>query len=264
MLKNLSILGQTWQFELKAVQEKLKKLRIDLIVPKLKEIGTTFTKTDSIEEQKLRTALFRQAVFLGVPEYIEMAKEMYRQYISGNEQAFHANYKSAAFISATMHGSEEDWNNILGIYKKPVVTDDNTTALGALLYTPNMELKKKVYDFVLDGTIRTQDVYYLFGGTCLDAESSILAFNWVTENWTEICRFSLLLLLQQETCCEGVPVDCLQNGNLQILKSSSVTRIIKAMTGNCPMPLMKSSLVRLGLTETLRMLKCGSTRMFDL
>jgi aminopeptidase 2 len=186
ILTRLGGIKAAWRFESEHVNDALKKFQRELVVPKAKELGWTFSIEENLLLQQLKGDLFASAVNAEDPEFVKEALNLFKKYADGDEKAIHPNLKSAVFGAAGKYGDEKTWEKLVSVYTSPKSSADGLTALSSVGRSDNMELKKKSIRLALDGTVRSQDIFYVIGGFNSGVEGINMVWNWLKDNWDEI------------------------------------------------------------------------------
>jgi aminopeptidase 2 len=194
ILKSLALLQQTFRYENKEMRNSLSHVIRDVASLKLKEYGLVFATDESLLQQKLKASLYRAAIINGDQEYIDDSLAKFKLLVSGDETEFDPNLRDGVFAAAGKYGSEQDWEDLLVLYKRPAKSFDSLQALMSVGMNPNIELKKKILSHILDGTIMPQDSTYALAGLVEDNDGASLTWNWFKENYEALqAKFPPLL-----------------------------------------------------------------------
>jgi aminopeptidase 2 len=183
VLARLAALRGGWLFEPQEVRDALKSFSSTLVLPKAKQTGWTFTESDSLLDQMLKGELFATAVSLEDEEFVKEALDMFAKYAAGDTKAIDPNLRQAVFRAAGKYGDAATWQRLVDVYKSPSSGTDGNIAIAALGLSKDIALKKKTLEVALDGTIRTQDIFYALAGFRVDQESAALVWQWLQDNW---------------------------------------------------------------------------------
>lgn len=188
ILTRIYNIKSAWIFEDEKIKESLKKLLNDLVKEKCYEIGWEFKSTDSFLDQRLKAILFAACAESGDEGTIKFIKEAFHKYINGDKEAINPNLKACIFNATAAVGGEEEFNELIKIYKNPQSMDEKIIALRSLGKFTNTEILNKVLKFLLDGTIRLQDMYIPMQGMRSSKIGIETLFSWLTENWNELFK----------------------------------------------------------------------------
>lgn len=196
VLGNYASVKRAWLFQPKDINEALKKLQASLVENKSLELGWEIKPQDGLLLQQLKANLYSAAVGAEIPSFIDDALAKFKNYSAGNENAIDPNLRGAVFRAAGKYGGKEAFDKLLSIYHKKSSVE-GLTAVRSLGYSTDKDLRAKALNFTLDGTIRTQDVSYIFAPFSTTTESIEQVWSWFKENWdklSEIYPASLGLL----------------------------------------------------------------------
>jgi aminopeptidase 2 len=183
ILTRLGTVKQTFRYEPKEFRDALEKVIRDVASPKMKEYGLVFTADEGLLQQQLKSSLYRAAIINGNQEYIDDALAKFKLFAAGDEAAVDPNLRSGVFTAAGKFGTEQDWEFLLSLYKRPAKNVDSLKAVQTLGLNPSVELKKKVLNLILDGTIMPQESFYALFGMVEDNEGAALSWNWFKDNF---------------------------------------------------------------------------------
>ncbi|CAN6663971.1 alanine/arginine aminopeptidase [Trichomonascus vanleenenianus] len=186
MLSRLGVIRSTWKFESEEVKEALKKFERSLAVPMAKQLGYTFASEEPLLQKQLKARVFSSAVKTEDPEFVKVADELFAKYIGGDSKAIDPNLRGAVFGRAGESANEETFEKLVAIYKSPKASAEGLAAIQSLARNKNVELKKKALKYALDGTVRSQDIFYVLQGCAVDPEGVEILWEWFSERWDDI------------------------------------------------------------------------------
>ena len=106
VLRNLSNIIQTWDFEEESVKESLKAFRTRLVSKCLSKVGSEFKESDDKLEQMLRALLFGNS---GDDSKVQgAANRMFQDFLAGNNKAINVNIQESVFAIALEHGGAKE------------------------------------------------------------------------------------------------------------------------------------------------------------
>lgn len=175
-----------WLFQDEEVRDSLQSFAKALISDKLQEIGWEIKDDDSYLEQRLKATLFSDAVSCGDEKILKVAKEMFDKYISGDRSAINPNLRLTVFEAVAAKGDSDVYEQILDLFKTAKSADEKVEALYALGAFEDEELIQRTLKLVLDGTVRSQDIYIPLATMRYHKPGVELLFEWMTSKWTEI------------------------------------------------------------------------------
>lgn len=184
ILSNIARIRQAWKFESAEVRDAFTKYREAVIVPMAKQVGHEFSASDSAQVASLKADLFAAAVGTGNKEFVDTALALYSKGVTN----INANIRPTVFRAVAEYGTTAQWNELLEIYTSGAYGATGNEALSSLGSTKDMALRQKALDFILDGTVRTQDSYRAIGGVAHDAAGQELAWKWLQTKYDDLIK----------------------------------------------------------------------------
>lgn len=188
IITRVSALKAAWIFEDKEITDALKAFTGGLVAAKSHEAGWEFRKDEPVLEQRLKALLFAAAVGSGDEKAIKFAHESFKAYVSGEKEAINPNIRAAIFNNVASKGGEEEYKALLKIYKSPQSIDEKITALRSLGRFENPAILSKVLVHLLDGTVRSQDIYIPMQGMRAHKVGIELLFGWMKTEWEQLYK----------------------------------------------------------------------------
>lgn len=139
-------------------------------------------------EQRLKSLLFGSAASSDDETVVSAAKKMFADYVAGDKSAIYPDLRSSVFHCVASHGGETEFNQLFDIYKNPQSVDEKIVALRNMGAFRDAEILKKVLGLLMDGTVRTQDIYLPLIGMSRSKVGIETAFDWMTGNWDALCK----------------------------------------------------------------------------
>lgn len=183
IITRISALKAAWIFEDEEVKTALKHLTGDLVTAKCHEAGWSFKADEPFLEQRLKALLYAAAVGSGDEKTSSFAKSAFASYIAGDKSAIHPNLRATIFNYIASIGGEKEYNELLSIYKNPQSMDEKITILRSLGRFENTEILSKVLALLLDGTVRSQDIYIPMQGMRAHKVGIETLYAWMKANW---------------------------------------------------------------------------------
>lgn len=177
-------------FELKRISrlltyesEKLRHLfmsfRAYVTLPKLQELGMSFSSKDSAQEAELRGSLFQGAIKLEIPELIKFALQQFDQYSFG----VNPNIQFPVFLAVARFGKDEQWYELFQHYLEGTNGFSGMVALLSLGTSSDLEKQQLIFESILSSEIRPQDAVVALKGIASQREGQMLLWNWLQKNW---------------------------------------------------------------------------------
>ncbi|KAH3667298.1 hypothetical protein OGAPHI_002947 [Ogataea philodendri] len=188
LVSRLESLKAAWIFEDESVKAALESLVRDLISEKSHQKGWVFNSSDSFLDQSLKTLLFKAASSNKDEKTVEASKSIFAKYIAGDKSALDPNLRDSVFSVVASTGSQKEFDALLNIYKTSQISDEQITALRSLGKFSDEALLDKALSFVLDGTVRKQDIWIPMVGMSGSRIGIEKVFNFLTTNWDQIIK----------------------------------------------------------------------------
>lgn len=175
------------QFEDDAVKKALNAFCLDLISPKLKQVGWNFSDDDSFADQQLKSLLFGAAAANGHKEAIEYVYKVFGAYVDGDKTAINPNLRAAIYNTIARLGGEQCYDKLYHIYTHPSSVEEKIAALRALGRFESESILDKVTGLLLNGDIvKSQDIYIPMQGMRAHRLGVEKLWSWFTNNWDAI------------------------------------------------------------------------------
>ncbi|ANB10969.1 Aap1p [Sugiyamaella lignohabitans] len=206
MLKRFGAIRKTWIFQPESTTDALKQLLGELVLPKVNELGWNFHAEESLLQQQLKGTLFSSAVSSENDKIVKEALSLFEKYASGDAKAVHPNIRAAVFGAAAKYGDEATWQRLVDVYTSPKSSVEGLAAITALGGAKNVDLQKKTIKLTLDGTVRSQDVFYVLNGLSTNVAGIQILWDWLREEWDAITKkfpANMGLLLNIIYICTG-------------------------------------------------------------
>lgn len=188
-LTSISKIKMALQFEDDSIKKSLNAFCLDLISPKLAQVGWTFSDSDSFAEQQLKSLLFGAAAANGHKEVVEYVNKSFDAYVAGDKSAINPNIKAAVFNTVARLGGIETYEKIYKIYTNPASVEEKIAALRALGRFESEEILDKVTALLLQTDIvKSQDVYIPMQGMRAHRLGVEKLWAWFTANWDAIYK----------------------------------------------------------------------------
>ncbi|GMG19029.1 unnamed protein product [Ambrosiozyma monospora] len=186
ILTRIGSLKTAYLFESDATRNALKALTLDLVSDKAHSAGWTFSDKESFLEQRLKGLLFGAAASSDDAKVLSAISTMFKDYTNGNTEAIHPNLRATVFNQVAAKGGEAEYETLLSIYKNPQSIDEKIAALRALGRFEDPKILAKVLALLLDGSVRSQDIYIPMQGMRAHKVGIETLYNWMKDNWDTI------------------------------------------------------------------------------
>lgn len=180
----LSGVLSVWWEQPKEVINNLKAFIVELYREQADKLGFDFAPSDDDKTRLLRPMILGMAAKCGHQAVIEECQKRFKAFIGGDEKAIHPNLRSVVYSTVLHHGGRDEFEAILGLYKKMVVPDQKLAALGALGSSGQEELIKEALGFTMkDDVVRAQDVIYVFSSVGNNPLGRRHCWEFLKANW---------------------------------------------------------------------------------
>ncbi|KAI1454391.1 peptidase family M1-domain-containing protein [Annulohypoxylon moriforme] len=186
IIARVATVQSAWVFEDKTVKDGLEAFVKELISERAHKLGWNFSDKDGHVEQQFKSMLFGAAGMAGDQAIITASKEMFNKYMDGDKSAIHPNIRGSVFSMALKYGGKEEYDKVLDFFRKSSNSDERNTALRCIGRAKEPALIKSTLDLILNGEVKSQDIYLPASGLRSHAEGIEALFTWLTEKWPEI------------------------------------------------------------------------------
>ncbi|KAG0676788.1 Aminopeptidase 2 mitochondrial [Pichia californica] len=188
IITRIGALKAAWIFEDEEIKNALKALTGDLVTAKCHNSGWVFKADEPFLEQRLKALLYAAAVGSGDEKTVQFAKDAFKSYIDGDKNAIHPNLRATIFNTVAAKGGEEEYHSLLKIYKDPQSMDEKIAALRSLGRFENTAVLEKVLNHLLDGTVRSQDIYIPMQGMRAHKIGIETLYSWMKTKWDDLVK----------------------------------------------------------------------------
>ena len=165
-----------------AEEKVLKKFILELITPKLKELGLTTKKSDDENTIRLRAILMGLDYYAENQENLQKLSQMYDQDYTTLDPEIRDD-----ILSAAVYCNPNLVDEFIVAYQKTADPDIKYDLLSAITLTKDDAAIKKVANLLeRPDIIKPQDQLYLFIDLYRNHKSKAAAFDWMVKNWQKI------------------------------------------------------------------------------
>ncbi|OWB68833.1 hypothetical protein B5S30_g4223 [[Candida] boidinii] len=183
ILTRVASVKAAWIFENEETNAALRSLTRDLVSEKCHKLGWKFDESEPFLEQRLKSLLFGASASSKDEKVVAACKDMFAKYVAGDKEAIHPNLRATIFNTVAAEGSAAEYEEILKIYRNPQSVDEKIAALRSLGRFENKELLEKTLALLLDGTVRSQDIYIPMQGMRAHKVGIETLFAWMKVKW---------------------------------------------------------------------------------
>lgn len=186
-LANILKIKMALMFEDPSINEALNAFCVELVSPKLEQVGWEFSKDDSFADQQLKSLLFGSAAANGHKKVIEFVFKAFDAYVAGDKSAINPNLRAAIYNTVARLGGIETYEKLYHIYTHPNSVEEKIAALRALGRFEQEEILDKVTALLLQTNIvKSQDIYIPMQGMRAHKRGVEKLWSWFTANWDGI------------------------------------------------------------------------------
>jgi len=144
--------------------------------------------------QSLRGVVLNIRGNCGDASVIQEAKKRWAGFLS-DRNSLPADLQSCVFNLAILSGGEEEFNQMINVYKTATLPAQKTTALRCLGVSRNVDLIKKGLEYMMSDEVRMQDRFILLFSLSGSPIGRQICWEFVKHNWSTIAeKFSHNLL----------------------------------------------------------------------
>lgn len=144
------------------------------------------------ENETHNDSLLRPMVLSAIGSYgyrltVERAIGLFLRYIE-DLKPIDPNLRSVVYGLSASWGTPFVFEKLVKIYKESDLSEEKVRVLGAIGLFEDEELARKALEFALSGEVKNQDIFYVFSSVGMNRKYNKLAWQFVKDNWQELCR----------------------------------------------------------------------------
>jgi len=133
----------------------------------------------------LRSVVISMLGSNGKVDIIAEAKNRFARFLEDNS-SLSLDLAGVVFKLVIRNGGEQEYNQILNIFETTQIPDLKIKALSCLCSSKDPELINRALNYGMSGSVRTQDIIYVFNATSSTPIGRDITWNFVRENWDNI------------------------------------------------------------------------------
>ncbi|KAI1145070.1 aminopeptidase 2 [Nemania diffusa] len=184
--KNLRAVQSTFKFQSPAVIIALKKVIVNIIGSKSRQLGWDISEEDDESMVSFKASMFSGAGLAGDPEIVSAAKEMFAERVAGKENAINPSLWWETFGIVAAYGGREELEALLNIWKSSSNEDEKYLALECLGRASTAELIEWVLDLAFTKQVKDQDLYLLLWLMNSSTHGAEGLWKWAKTNWDRV------------------------------------------------------------------------------
>ncbi|KAI1358997.1 aminopeptidase 2 [Xylaria arbuscula] len=208
--KNLRAVQSAFRFQSPAVITALKKVVVDIIGSKSRELGWDISEDDDDTMVSFKASMFSGAGLAGDPEIVSAAKRMFAERVAGKENAINPSLWWETFGIVASYGGREELDDLFNIWKTSSNEDEKYLALECLGRASTDELVEWVLDLAFTKHVKDQDLYLLLWLMNSSTHGAERLWKWTEMNWD---RVEKAVLVDMQCMTLGVVLDGLSTKN---------------------------------------------------
>mmetsp|Transcript_3368 Transcript_3368/g.5098 ORF Transcript_3368/g.5098 Transcript_3368/m.5098 type:complete len:876 (+) Transcript_3368:89-2716(+) len=156
----------------------------DLLRPAYKRIGWDAKPGDSHSTLLLRTLLLSSLGHFGDEEVVGEARRRLAVFLD-DRTSLVPDLRSLVYSTVVAHGGEEDFNNVLRVFRETTLHEERLRCLRALGYTRKPDLIDRVLKFCMSDEVRSQDTYLVLAIVGSNRHGRASAWSFLQERWND-------------------------------------------------------------------------------
>lgn len=178
-------------------RERLEDIVHDALAPALAGLGLSPADDDDDRRRQLRADLVRGlGIVANDPEIQEEAK---RASATGlrNPELVDSSLLAAAIDVVAASGDRADFDDFIEAWKSATTPQAELRYLGALADFPEPALVQRLYDLILDGSVRSQNAPFLLRRALINENCGHQTWDFITGHWDQLVdRFASSLIVR--------------------------------------------------------------------
>ena len=148
-------------------------------------IGWDIRDSDDALTGQLRSLVLKNLGSYGDKNTINIAQEKFQQYLK-DPSTLTADLRSTVYVIVLKQGNIEDYESVLSVMRGTDFQEEKERCMRTLGCTSNPDLLKRTLEFALSTEVRPQDAVSVISTVARNPKGSILAWEFVKENWTKL------------------------------------------------------------------------------
>lgn len=168
--------------------------------------NSTVPKDFSLQNNQILA--IRVACANGLPECLDMAKDMFHFWMTNDTNRIHPNLRSVIYCQAIAAGGQEEWEFAWKRLQNSTDTSEKDQLREALTCTKKIWLLNRYLEYTLEPEmIRLMDVSSVISSIALNEAGHALAWNFIRANWDYISQPHGAYLIQEVTSRFSTPFE---------------------------------------------------------
>jgi puromycin-sensitive aminopeptidase len=164
-----------------SIVSAFKEFARNLFKKQSERLGWTPKANESHLDTMLRELVISSLTKYEDPETLKIGKEKFAEFVK-NTSAVVPDLRTSVLKIVLHDGDEEVFNQVLDLYRKEKLQEEQVRCLKALGATRDTNLIKKTLQFALSEDVRSQDTFFVVGGLLDNPVATDLLWDWFTEN----------------------------------------------------------------------------------
>jgi len=154
---------------------------------KIGQIGWDPSAGEQELNKTLRAVVLNMLGDHGDQKVVEEAKKRFAAY-QKERSSLSADVSGVVFKLVVRHGNEDDFNNMIKVYKEAVLPEERLRALRCIGMPKDHTLLSKAIDFAFSEDTRTQDIIYPIAACTTTPLGRNISWEYVKNNWNTILK----------------------------------------------------------------------------
>eukprot|EP01095_Lingulamoeba_sp_RSL-Kostka_P011748 TRINITY_DN4557_c0_g1_i2.p1 TRINITY_DN4557_c0_g1~~TRINITY_DN4557_c0_g1_i2.p1 ORF type:complete len:672 (+),score=285.29 TRINITY_DN4557_c0_g1_i2:90-2105(+) len=167
------------------LKDKFNQFGLELYSTAGEALGFEAKENESHLDGMLRSLVVNRLGRFGDAKTVEFAKNKLEEFVN-DRNSLPADLRSAVYGIALKHGGEEQYNQVLTIFRDTDLQEEKVRCMRSLGSTGNVDLLKQTLDFSLSDEIRSQDAVFVIISVANNPKGSELAWQFLQDNWDKL------------------------------------------------------------------------------
>lgn len=168
--------------------------------------NSTIPEEHSLQHNQILA--IRVACSNGLPECVDMAKDLFHFWMSNGTNKIHPNLRSVIYCQAIAAGGQKEWEFAWDRLQSSTDTSEKDQLREALTCTKKIWLLNRYLEYTLDpDKIRLMDVSSVITSIAVNEAGQALAWNFIRANWDYVSQLHGAYLIQEVTSRFSTPFE---------------------------------------------------------
>ncbi|XP_053320874.1 aminopeptidase N-like isoform X2 [Spea bombifrons] len=186
MFSSLSYFTQMFdRTEVYGPMKKYLKQQVTPLFENFKVLTENFTsRPESLTDQYSEINAINTACIYGIPECIQLAASLFREWMMNGTNGIHPNLRSSIYCTAIAHGGVAEWDFVWKKFVASDIAQESDKLRSALACSKEPWILNRLLEYSLDTSkIRRQDAVATINSVCSNVMGQNLAWDFVRAKW---------------------------------------------------------------------------------